>query len=210
MLDVHPPHGNVHGWRDFLLHLATITIGLLIAIGLEQTVEWFHHRHLVREARENIREEIRQNEGETHKDIAAVQANADNMTRNMKMAGLLLHDPHALDNKEMHFTFAWSSFNASAWRSAQATGAVTYMPVAEVQQYADIYNQQEIVQQQAVAIFTRQAEIAAPLNMYDNGSALPPADVHALMLDSAQAAMRLNVLRQLIENLEREYQDALK
>ena len=35
MLDVHP----THTWRDFFLHLATITIGLLIAVGLEQTVE---------------------------------------------------------------------------------------------------------------------------------------------------------------------------
>lgn len=31
MLDVHPPHELVHGIRDFLLHLLTITVGLLIA-----------------------------------------------------------------------------------------------------------------------------------------------------------------------------------
>lgn len=51
MLDVHPPHVSPLTWRDFLLHIATITVGLLIAIGLEQTVEYFHHRQQVSETR---------------------------------------------------------------------------------------------------------------------------------------------------------------
>ena len=45
MLDVHPPHHPTHGWRDFFIHIATITVGLLIAVGLEQTVETLHQRH---------------------------------------------------------------------------------------------------------------------------------------------------------------------
>ena len=45
MLDVHPPHEAAHTWKDFFIHIATIVIGLLIAIGLEQTVEHFHRQH---------------------------------------------------------------------------------------------------------------------------------------------------------------------
>jgi hypothetical protein len=45
MHEVHPPHEAVHTWRGFLLHIATIVIGLLIAVALEQTVEFFHDRH---------------------------------------------------------------------------------------------------------------------------------------------------------------------
>ncbi len=45
MLDVHPPHEAAHTWKDFFIHVGTICVGLLIAIGLEQTVEFFHHRH---------------------------------------------------------------------------------------------------------------------------------------------------------------------
>jgi hypothetical protein len=45
MLDVHPPHSAPRSWADFFIHIATITIGLLIAIGLEQTVEFLHHGH---------------------------------------------------------------------------------------------------------------------------------------------------------------------
>ena len=61
MIDIHAPHESVHTWRDFLIHIATICVGLLIAIGLEQSVEALHHRHerhlltqgMQREARKN-------------------------------------------------------------------------------------------------------------------------------------------------------------
>src|SRR5450631_2736025 len=61
MLDVHAPHEAVHGWRDFFIHLATITIGLLIALGLEGCVEWMHHRNLVKEVEVSLHNEIRNN-----------------------------------------------------------------------------------------------------------------------------------------------------
>jgi hypothetical protein len=31
----------VRTWKDFFIHIAAIAVGLLIAIGLEQTVEYF-------------------------------------------------------------------------------------------------------------------------------------------------------------------------
>ena len=61
MLDVHPPHHAATTWRDFFIHIATIALGLLLAIGLEQTVEFFHHRHQASEARENIQREAAEN-----------------------------------------------------------------------------------------------------------------------------------------------------
>lgn len=54
MLAVHAPIGGIHTWNDFFIHSATFVIGLLIAVGLEQTVEHFHHRHEVSEIRESL------------------------------------------------------------------------------------------------------------------------------------------------------------
>jgi hypothetical protein len=51
MLDVHPAHHAASTWRDFFIHIATIVLGLLIAVGLEQTVEYIHHRHQLKKAR---------------------------------------------------------------------------------------------------------------------------------------------------------------
>ena len=38
-------HQQPNTWRDFFIHIATICVGLLIALGLEQTVEALHHHH---------------------------------------------------------------------------------------------------------------------------------------------------------------------
>ncbi len=45
MIDVHVPQKSEHTWTDFFIHIGTIAVGLLLAIGLEQGVEWLHHRH---------------------------------------------------------------------------------------------------------------------------------------------------------------------
>ena len=55
MIEVHAPHESVHTWKDILIHIGIITVGLLLAIGLEQTVEFFHHRHQVAETREALK-----------------------------------------------------------------------------------------------------------------------------------------------------------
>ena len=58
MLDIHPAHHAANSWKEFFVHIATIVIGLLVAVGLEQTVEYFHHRHLASEARASIQREL--------------------------------------------------------------------------------------------------------------------------------------------------------
>jgi len=61
MLDVHPPHEAAHTWKDFFIHIATIVVGLIIAVGLEQTVEYFHHRHQLHRLEESLNEEFERN-----------------------------------------------------------------------------------------------------------------------------------------------------
>ncbi len=60
MIDVHPPHEAVHSWKDFLIHMTAICLGLLIAIGLEQSVESIHHRHERNQLREDLRTQAEQ------------------------------------------------------------------------------------------------------------------------------------------------------
>ena len=45
MIDIHPPHHGSITRRDFFIHLFIVILGILIAIGLEQAVEYLHHRH---------------------------------------------------------------------------------------------------------------------------------------------------------------------
>ena len=54
MLDIHPAHHAAGTWREFSIHIATIVLGLLIAIGLEQIVESIHQHYQLRETREAL------------------------------------------------------------------------------------------------------------------------------------------------------------
>jgi hypothetical protein len=60
-MEVHPAHQAPRTWRDFFLQLLMITIGLFIALMLQAAVEFLHHSHLVRDARENLRHEVQNN-----------------------------------------------------------------------------------------------------------------------------------------------------
>ena len=49
---------RVYSFRWFLLELATITAGVLIALSVDSVREWQQHRSLVRQARATIAREI--------------------------------------------------------------------------------------------------------------------------------------------------------
>lgn len=60
-MEIHPPQHGITSWREFVLHMTTIVLGILIAIGLEQTVEWVHHRQERMLLQSELREEAEKN-----------------------------------------------------------------------------------------------------------------------------------------------------
>jgi len=207
-VDVHPPHDPIHTWRDFLLHLLTITIGLLIALGLEAAVENLHHRHIVREARDNIRHEIEANEKAAVEDEKNLDTNAKVMKTDLAVLRELRKNPTE-KGKQADYTFTWSSFGESAWLSARDSGALTYMPTDEVQRFADVYDQQELASAQAIRIFSSEIEDPAPL-IAEGDEPFSQEDINKVMRDTAVTFSQLRTLRQIVEELDRQYLDTLK
>jgi hypothetical protein len=209
-MEVHAPHHPLNSWRDFLIHIATITVGLLIAIGLEQTVEFFHHRHLAHAARENIRRELESNSKAAEGDLKILDGEIADMKANAAAMRSLRDDPKAQLPSKMRFDFDWSSFDQAAWTTSRDSLALTYLPTEEVQRYTDIYDQQELVNQYAVATLARQVEAAAPLVSAGKPENLKPDEVVTLVHETSVVAMRLATLRQFIQQLDRQYGVALK
>lgn len=58
-MEIHKPK-PVHNWREFLTEIGTIVIGILIALGLEQSIEALHERHLAQEASKAIHAEMQE------------------------------------------------------------------------------------------------------------------------------------------------------
>jgi len=60
MLEVHAPHESIHTWKSFLIHIAAICVGLLLAVGLEQSVEALHRQYERKHLRESLQHESEQ------------------------------------------------------------------------------------------------------------------------------------------------------
>lgn len=140
-MEVHPPHSPIHSVKEFMLHLLAITIGLLIALGLEAGVEWIHHRHLVREARENIAQEIRDNQKNLAKELAVLPQEESQLERLMGVVGDLEHGRASKPDK-----MVWSvtRLSDSSWNTAFSTGAVAHMDYDEVRRYSQLYALQQM------------------------------------------------------------------
>jgi hypothetical protein len=77
MLEVHPPHHVAHTWKDFFIHIATICVGLLIAVGLEQMVEYFHRQHQRHQLEQQLSAEAGNNSRYIAYDIQVAEAYLD-------------------------------------------------------------------------------------------------------------------------------------
>jgi hypothetical protein len=153
VIDVHPPHEPIHGWRDFFIHLTTITIGLLIALSLEGCVEWQHHRHLVHEAEASLHAEIQSNESGLAGVIADVHNQQSILKQDVVVLDQMIKDPMAKTHQHMSVNFHLVGFDDVSWKTAQTTGALSYMPYDRAQEYGAIYGLQDdfdVAQKQAV------------------------------------------------------------
>jgi hypothetical protein len=150
-LDVHAPHQPIHGWRDFLLHLVIITVGLLIAVGIEGCVELHREHKLVREARATMREEIQHNSGEMKDAVGKLDQQAAAMKKNIAALTRILENPKDKEAQDASISadFSVIGLRETAWKTAQTTGALSFMPYAEAQRYSEVYgSQQDFLDQQ--------------------------------------------------------------
>ena len=208
MLDVHPPHEPVHGWRGFAVHLLTITAGLLIALGLEAMVEAVHHHELANEARENIEHEVELNSEHAKANVAKVQAAIESIDANLTAARKHRDDP----TQPFHgrIDASWTDFEEAAWLTARESGALAHMPLDEVQHYAGVYARQQELEREALAVMGDLGQNIAPLMIEDSADHATPEDLRTMMLRSADTKVRLLTLRQYVQGLENNYADLHK
>ncbi len=144
MLDVHLPHKGIKGFSEFLIHLFTITVGLLIAVQIESCVEWRHHLHLAEEAREALRAEIEHNLTGLKAAQPGLKAWREQIDADFEVMQRIQEHPNDLkaQHTKLAVHFSYISLPDTAWRTAQSTGALAYMPYEEAEQYSSIYQTQ--------------------------------------------------------------------
>jgi hypothetical protein len=138
MLEVHAPHQTVHTWKDFVVHIATIVVGLVIAVGLEQSVEAVHHRHERSELREKLHREsvqILKNARVTDAALAYHQDWLGHRIEQVKAAvwrKMPLAGPSAFSKPIFDYP------DDALWRSAKISGLVERLSTDEINAYSEV------------------------------------------------------------------------
>ena len=141
-MEIHAPHEPVRSLRDFLYHMLTVVLGILIALGLEGLVEWNHHRHLVGETRQSLNSEIRENQAHLKQGLALAPA-VEKRVRTAIQLAQARENSHTVVNTALDLSFGLFPLNSTNWNTAQASGALVLMDESEVQRYTRIYTVQQ-------------------------------------------------------------------
>jgi hypothetical protein len=136
-LDIHKPKA-AHSVREFAIEIGTIICGILIALALEQAVEWSHGQKELREAREAITQELTWNATslqtiaeqetciDTRLDLLTAWANGKAQIQSANLA--------SIDNRPL-----LRNLRFTAWDIAKTSAVAAHMPVAEQLSYAAMY-----------------------------------------------------------------------
>ena len=182
MLDVHPAHHAANSWRDFFIHIATIVLGLLIAVSLEQTVEYFHHRREVAETREALRRERQSN-------VARFALEADDLARAVPIiqedlavfAYLRAHPGAPPDHwpGKLGGQVITTVYLDSAWKTAQQSNVLQYVPQSEVQTNDKLFGYLQALNEMETAKFDQFYQVRKALAVEPDAAKLSPAELDA-------------------------------
>jgi len=142
MLDVHPPHTSVHTWKDFFIHLATIVLGLLIAVGLEQLVERAHDRYKLQETREALRREREANGRNLVTNAHNWRWEMAELQNNLMVLQYIQHHPDTAQ-ASLPGDLRWDQLpllaNRAVWDAAEQNGVIRLMPMDEANSSQVLY-----------------------------------------------------------------------
>lgn len=135
MLDVHAPHAPTRSWREFLVHILAIAIGLLLALALEKFAEYVHERRQLREARRELATEVAENRRKWALNMTEAFRVQQELTADLKTIQVLRSKKPAASGKfdySVHFFAALDG----PWQAVRQSGSLNLMPHEELQTYA--------------------------------------------------------------------------
>jgi hypothetical protein len=142
VIDIHPPHHGAMTRRDILMHLIIVVLGIVIAIGLEQTVEYVHHRDQLNEARRELATEYKINLAVYRTQRAEFNRFIPVLKRNIEILMYLRAHPGAAPASwpgEFSSYHTLPAYVDATWKSLQGTEILTLMPQSEVQRNTTLY-----------------------------------------------------------------------
>lgn len=210
MIDVHPPHHAVDSWRDFFVHIATIVVGLIIAVALEQAVEYLHARHELDETRKALAREQKLNEALWAKDEKDWRNTFVELKNNLVVLKYIRDHP-GTPQTALPGVLRWDQYpfiwNHAVWDAAQAKGIVQRMPLEESNDYQEYYGLMSVISQQSLQTWTS-INTAHGFDLLDpDPTHLPPAQIDQVMQLTLTALQQHVVMGYSFGRFAHEYPD---
>ena len=138
-MDIHPPEGPTRSFRDFVIHIGVVTIGILIALGLEAIEERVHSGYVAREARDNFHDELTGDRSNLDKELVNDRKTLALCNGIIADLPALRRQPGQLNRRVAELKPSGYFITSSKWDAALSTGALGHMPVADVDRYAEAH-----------------------------------------------------------------------
>lgn len=143
-MEVHVPEHGIHSWRDFFVHMGTICLGLLIAIGLEQSVEWEHRRSERHEIQEAVREDLTNIVRDTQSTATTIRALVTWSETTMHTCRAALQENKSCELALCPRGGSMSPFTDPSFRAARASGLLVLLPQPEIRDLSDLDDRVDI------------------------------------------------------------------
>jgi len=207
MIEVHPPHERVHSWTQFFIHIAAITIGLLMAIGLEQTVVYFHHRHQLQEARRELADELESNRRVVGINLEATRKVMADLDADMALLRAVQTSPVSQSAAPIGSKLVYGLGNFywpkdGTWQAVKQNGSLGLMAHDELHYYVYIYEDIAIIMEQLNELGAR-TEVPCAIARRSQDGNLTPRDIEELITATSEVQAKVSystLLLRLEEN----------
>jgi hypothetical protein len=135
MLDVHAPHQTIHTWKDFLVHIAAIAMGLLLALALEKVVEYVHEHHQLTEARRELAMEVAENRRTWTLNVTEASRIQRELDADFKIIQAV-RSHASVDGSKFDYSVQFYATSDGPWQAVRQSGSLHLMPHEELQTYA--------------------------------------------------------------------------
>lgn len=139
-MDIRRPK-PIHGWRDFLVEIGTIVIGISIALAAEQTLEAMHGGHRIREIEGLMTRELALDDGPQAYERLAISACLAQRLDQLE-AGLVAERESGVPFRPgAPYQPPFHTWDEDGWRAAESSDIASRMSIARLAQWAGPYEE---------------------------------------------------------------------
>jgi hypothetical protein len=159
-MEIHPPTHALNTWRDFFIHMATICLGLLIAIGLEQSVEALHRNHQHHQLLEGLSADSEKIHEDGLNADQTLTARLHWLSARAAQVQTALDQHHPIPSPAPFTSPKWELPADPTWTAARSSGLLSLFSEQDVKAFSELadlianteaaYNQYDLARRQRI------------------------------------------------------------